>query len=87
MPDSWETHQAAAASAITAVARAQEFIAITTEQLDVAMGAILEATGSTEVQSATNALDFIAGAKERVQEAYGMTSAAVFEIERYKGGF
>jgi hypothetical protein len=77
----------AAFSAIDAVALLQEHLAMATQQTDVAMGSILSATGSTEVESARNALDFIAGIREQLTEIYGMSEAAVAELRRYMGGF
>jgi hypothetical protein len=39
-----------------------------TEQCDVAVGAVLMSTGATRIESARNAMDFIAGARDRIDE-------------------
>ncbi len=87
MSDYRGEHFGAVHAAIDAVGRLQELLAMATEQCDVAVGAILVSTGSTEVESARNAMDFIAGSKDRLDEIYGATQAAVAELERYAGGF
>jgi hypothetical protein len=58
-----------------------------TEQRDVALGAILACTGSTQVESGQNALNFVSGVRERLDEAFNMCQAAVAELQRYAGGF
>lgn len=87
MSSAQENHAAAAYGAIDAIGQLQEMLAVATDRAEMAMGAILEATGSTEVESARNALDYLAGAKERVNESYGMCVNAVAELRRYAGGF
>lgn len=87
MSDYRGEHYGSVHAAIDAVGRLQELLAMATEQCDVAVGAILASTGSTEVESARNAMDFIAGSKDRIDEIYGATQAAVAELERYVGGF
>jgi hypothetical protein len=87
MSGAWGEHAAAAAMAIDAVARIQEAIAMGTEQCDQAVGAVLNATGSTEIESARNAMAMVQHAKYLLDEAYGACSNAVAEMERYRGGF
>lgn len=87
MSDYREQHSGAVAASIDAISRLQELLAVATEQCDVAMGAILSATGSSEVESARNAMEFIAGCKTRIDETYSMAHGAVEELRRYGGGF
>lgn len=87
MSDYRGQHSDAVNAAIIEVAKLQEYIAMATEQCDVAVGAILVSTGATQVESARNAMDFIAGCKDRLDEMYGITMNAVLELERYRGGF
>jgi hypothetical protein len=80
-------HFGAVHAAIDAVAVLQERLAMATEQSDVALGAILACTGSTQVESGTNALNFIAGIKDRIDECFGVAEQAIAELHRYAGGF
>jgi hypothetical protein len=83
----WGEHQAAAAAATAAVAQIQEVCAMGTERCDQAVGTILNAVGSTEMESARNAMSMIQHAKYLFDEAYGACNNAVAELERYRGGF
>lgn len=87
MSEPWDNHQAAVSGAIEKIGELQESLARATDQAETAIGAVLESIGSTEVASARNAMDFLSGVKERVDEAYGMSRNAVAELERYRGGF
>ena len=87
MSGGWEAHAGAVAAAIERVGELQEALAMATDRAESAIGMTLESTGSTEVDSARNALDFLSGAKERVEEAYRMSQQATAELQRYRGGF
>lgn len=80
-------HYGAVENAINAISSIQEFIAMATQQTDVAMGAILSATGSTQIESAQNAMNFIAGTRDKLEETYAATEQAVAELHRYQEGF
>lgn len=87
MSDYWSSHQGAVAAAIEKIADLQQALAVCTDSAETAIGLVLESVGATEHESARNALDLISGAKERVNEAYGMSMQAKAELERYRGGF
>lgn len=87
MSDPWGQHAAAVNAAIDAVGSLQERISVATEACDVAMGAILACTGSSNVESAVNAMNFIQGIKARLDEMFGASQLAVEELERYQRGF
>jgi hypothetical protein len=80
-------HLGAVFAALDAIGELQGILASASEQCDVAMGAVIGATGAAEVESAQNAMNFIQGARERLVEVFGMTNAAVEELRRYGGGF
>lgn len=87
MSDAWGGHRAAAYDAIDAVGEVQDAMAQATDACDRAMGAIMEAVGQSQVESATNALQFVGGIKDRVEECFGMSQQAVADLDRYAGGF
>jgi hypothetical protein len=80
-------HWEATHAAIDAVGVLQERLAMATEQSEVALGAVLACTGSTQVESGQNALNFLAGIKDRIEECFGVAEQAVAELQRYAGGF
>lgn len=73
--------------AIERIGELQEVLAMATDRVELAIGMTISATGDTETESGRNALAFLAGVKERVDEAYGMSQQAVAELQRYRGGF
>lgn len=87
MSDAWGAHQAAVANAIDAIGRVQEAISMGTEQCDQATGAILSAVGSTNVESAVNAMQYLQEVKARLDETFAISQQAVEECERYGRGF
>lgn len=87
MSDAWGGHQAAVAVAIDNVGEIQDRLAAIKDLCDRAYGAIAEAVGQSQVESAANARDFIAGIQERCNESYGMANQAAAELRRYAGGF
>lgn len=87
MSDAWGAHQAAVSNAVDAMGRVQECISMGTEACDTAIGALLSATGSTGVDSAANAINYMAEVKARLDEIFGITQQAVEEAERYGRGF
>lgn len=87
MSDYWSSHQGAVAAAIERIADLKEALAMATDRAETAVGLTLESVGATETESGRNALDFLAGVKERVNEAYGMAMQAEQELNRYRGGF
>lgn len=80
-------HFGATQAAIEAVAIMQEHIAMATERGGEALAAIQAAVGDSQIESANNATQFIAGTLERLSECYGVTVQAVSELQRYAGGF
>jgi hypothetical protein len=82
-----EQHAGAVHSAIESIGEIQDLLAMATERCEMAMGAVVSATGSTQVESARAAVDSIAGCKDRIQEIHGMMSNAVDELRRYSEGF
>lgn len=87
MSDAWGGHQAAAFVAINTIGELQEALSITTDACERTIGAIQEAIGQSQVQSALNAIRFIAGIRERMNEDYAMAEQAKAELERYVNGF
>lgn len=87
MPEPWDAHVGAVMAAVELCGEVQEHIATVTDLVDRAIGATLSATGATRVESARNAMEFLAGTKERVNECYGMVDQAAAELRRYAGGF
>lgn len=83
----WEAHQAAVTGAQDAIGRVQEAISMATEQCDAAIGAILSATGSTQVESAQNAMRYMQEVKARLDETFGISQQAIEETQRYGRGF
>lgn len=82
-----EVHQGAVQGAIQTIGEVQETLAVATNHCDVAMGAVIEATGAAEVDSAQNAMNYLAGAKEKIDEAYRALLVAAEELRRYGDGF
>lgn len=81
-------HQEAVAGAIFAIGELQETISLLTDRQETAMGAVIMAVGQNpNVESAQNAMNFIAEVRNRVDELFGMTEQAKAELERYVGGF
>jgi hypothetical protein len=87
MSDPWGQHRAATDEAINALGTLQERLSVAVEACDVAMGAILACTGSTDVESAQTAMRMVAGAKDHLDEIFRATQTAVEEMERYGRGF
>lgn len=87
MSQPWEQHQAAVGAATDAIGSLQEAISMATERCDTAIGAILASTGSTEVESARNAMAALQQAKAMLDEVFGITEQAVEETLRYGRGF
>lgn len=87
MSDYREEHAGAVYAAIDAIGRLQELLAVATEQCDVAVGTIVSSTGSTEVESARNALETMSGCKEKIEEVFGMSIEAIDDLRKYAGGF
>lgn len=87
MSDYRGMHFEAAGSAINAIGELQELFAAATDKCEQVIGAILEATGSTETESASNAMNAIQGVRQQIDELFGMTNLAVEEMRRYQGGF
>lgn len=85
--DPWGQHRAATDAAIDTLGALQERLSVATEACDVAMGAILACTGSTEVESAQTAMRMVAGAKDHLDEVFRAVQLAVEEMERYGRGF
>lgn len=85
--DSRDQHAGAVNNAIDAVGGLQERLSVATEACDVAVGAILESTGSSSVESASNAMNILQGIKMRIEECFAMSQGAVEELERYGRGF
>jgi hypothetical protein len=83
----WGGHQAAVYVAINNVGELQEALSMATDACERAIGAVLEGTGESHVESAQNAVSYLAGVKERVQECFGMSETAKAELQRYMGGF
>lgn len=80
-------HSGAAYAAIESLGELQGILASATEQADVAMAAVIGATGASAVESAQNAMNAIEGARGRIAEVFGMVNVAVEEMRRYAGGF
>lgn len=87
MTDAWGGHQAAVFAAINAVGELEEGLSLVSDAADRAIGAVQEATGQSQVESALNAIRFIGGIRERMQENYAMAERAKAELERYMAGF
>jgi hypothetical protein len=82
-----EEHAGIVAAAGQAIAALQEHLAVSTEQAEVAIGFIDAAVGQTSVESGRNAMAFLAGCKEKLDEAFRATVAANEELTRYGNGF
>lgn len=83
----WEAHQAAINNATDAMGGVQEAISMATERCDTAIGAILSATGASQVDSARNAMSYMQEVKNRLEEIFRITQQAVEEAQRYGRGF
>lgn len=82
-----EEHAGIVVAANTAIAELQELLALATERADVALGLIDAAVGQTSVESGRNAMAYVAGTKEKIEEAYRSTVIAQDELRRYAEGF
>jgi hypothetical protein len=80
-------HQGAVFNAVNEMGELQERLAMATEQCNVALGAIAACVGATDVASGQNALAYIAGCKDRIEELFGVVQQAVEEMSRYGRGF
>jgi hypothetical protein len=87
MSDAWGGHQAAVFAAINNIGELQEALSLATDAAERTIGAIVEATGQSHVESANTAVRYTAAIRERIQECYGMSESAKAELERYVGGF
>jgi hypothetical protein len=84
----YEGHQEAVAGAKEVVGELQELLAAATDKAEQAIGAIIMAVGQNpNVESSQNAMNFIALAKQQIEEVYQSTIAANAELDRYAGGF
>lgn len=88
MAGPWEMHRLAVNNAAHAIGEVQEAIAIVTDRQESAMGAVIMAVGQTpNVESAQNAMNFMARVRVLAEEMYSACVQAKAEVERYGGGF
>lgn len=87
MSDAWGGHQAAVYVAINNVGELQESLSAAIDAAERAIGATVEATGQSQMESAANALGALNGIKDRIQEIFGMSNMALEELRRYLNGF
>lgn len=82
-----EEHAGIVAAAGTAIAELQELLALATDRADVAIGLVDAAVGQTAVESGRNAMAYLGGCKEKLDEAFRATQVAHDELRRYGDGF
>lgn len=83
-----EGHAEAVGAAIASIAEIQELIAVGTDRCESAMGAVIMAVGQNpNVDSAQAAMNFTAEIKNRFDETYRITEAAIEQLNSYLAGF
>jgi hypothetical protein len=82
-----DDHAGVVSAARAAIAEVQELLALATDRAEVAVGLIDSAVGATPVESGRNAMAYMGGCREKIDEAFNATSVAQQELERYGGGF
>lgn len=88
MTDPHSRHHLAVNNAAHAIGEVQDAIAVVTDRQESAAGAVIMAVGQNpHVESAQNALNFIAQVRTKAEEMNVLCQQAKAEVERYGGGF
>ena len=82
-----DRHSVAGYYAADQITQAIQTLYVAQEQLESALASIANAVGGSDMESAANALNFTAGAKERISEQLGALEEAHAELQRYMNGF